>query len=361
MKCLTRISWIVTVCWLAASSVNCGRAEDPSRGEWHASSVASLRQIGLALRTAKESPVDLLAADVAERRLVGRVSAEKVFAQVLARLSMPQDLLVHAAYRRMVGPEKTDAKTIVGKWGSSYDTWMMSSEKWTLALHFHWEPEGGGTTLTFPILWDKQTQFSRDTVNLLTIRGDTHSLSRESFDMYLQAAQKWVSPETLHLEELIRMINSGVSERRVSGVRLLAARRNAEDIPLIAGLLNDESMEVRCAAVWALGLIADPSAIPYLRASAADIWIPVRQEVASALGNIGGPSTVEPLAQLLRDKHHYVRKNAAASMAGTRSDKAIPYLVQALGDDDKATRQAALESLIKLGWQPPKQKTEPDK
>ncbi|MDP2897465.1 MAG: HEAT repeat domain-containing protein [bacterium] len=356
-KCTSALSiWLLLQLLLTVAG-----AESGAEMEWRIRSQTSLRHIAMALAVANEPVDQLLRCDQEKEGKVTPVSAEKVFASVLQKLSMSEDLLVHGMYIRRIRPTDPDAKTAVGKWGSSYNTWCMSSERWKLAKHFWWYHDMKDVPLPFPILWDKRPDLCGETVPVLAIDRTTHSVPVRKLDAYLKAASQWVEPQTQPVEEILEMLRSHSVENRISAARLLGARKDAQYIPTIADCFKDPRLEVRRAAAWALGMIGGGEAISYLQANAKDSSSGVRGAVASALGTIGGPATVEPLAWLLKDAKPLVRKEAAAAMAATGSEKAVPYLVEALGDEDKATRQAALDSLIKLGWQPPKQETEPKK
>ena len=329
--------------------------EKPSEIQWRSSSNANLMHISfLLVRTKNQSIEELLACHDGHEKCVEIVSAERVFLRALRETSMPEDLLVHGAHRRALKPENPGAKTVVGKWGSSYSTWCMSAEKWKLAKEFWWCHNGRDLALPFPILWDKKPELCGERVPILTIQGNTERLPAERLDAYLKAASQWVQPRKQPLKEVLGMLRSDAVENRIWAVRLLGARKEAEHIPAIARFLKDPHLEVRFAAAWALGMIGNPVAIPYLEADLRENPGSPRGHIASALGQIGGAGAIEPLARLLKDRNATVRKRAASSMAATGSEKAIPHLVEALGDEEKAVRQAALRSLTKLGWEPPK-------
>ncbi len=122
--------------------------------------------------------------------------------------------------------------------------------------------------------------------------------------------------------------------------------------PLIAAL-KDEDRHVRRAAAEALGKIGDPRAVEPLNASLEDKADYVRVIAAEALGKIGDLRAVEPLVNALKDKARDLRMTAANALGKIRDPRAVEPLVATLLDTvDIKVREAVIEALNKLGWQP---------
>jgi HEAT repeat protein len=95
---------------------------------------------------------------------------------------------------------------------------------------------------------------------------------------------------------------------------------------LSAALLADSVREVRWAAAYALGALADASAIPALweayRAAARDPGL--RLIIVKALGKIGHPSTIPPLmAEMQGAESRCIRAAAAKALSRIGPDQPI--------------------------------------
>jgi len=73
-------------------------------------------------------------------------------------------------------------------------------------------------------------------------------------------------------------------------------------------------VDVRVAAVRALGRIGGAACAPALIARLADPEWPVRAQAARALGAAGAAAAIEPLAALLTDRAWWVRRHAAYAL-----------------------------------------------
>jgi HEAT repeat protein len=155
-----------------------------------------------------------------------------------------------------------------------------------------------------------------------------------------------MGPRTAPL--LIRTLRDGRPKARFWAARILGEIRDARATRSLGDALLDRDADVRSAAIWALGSIADRAtaalAEPLLRDP---IWY-VRAHAAEGLGKIGDPTAVPALGEALRDRSWWVRKNALDALVRL-GDAAKPALRRALEGDDRFARDCAVEALTTLG------------
>ena len=94
------------------------------------------------------------------------------------------------------------------------------------------------------------------------------------------------------------------------------------------------------------GAPADPKTVDALIGALKDADPGVRQAAAESLGRIGDPRAVDPLAGVLSDANVEVRKSAIEALGNIDDAKAIPALAKAAGDANPAVRREAAEALL---------------
>jgi HEAT repeat protein len=117
--------------------------------------------------------------------------------------------------------------------------------------------------------------------------------------------------------------------------------------------LDDTIIEVRQAAVKALGSSRHPAAIPFLLEALRDsFWWFEReqatQDLLAAIENMGEP-VVEPLIEVLGDREKTVRKFAITMLGNLRDLRAIEEIGMALYDLHHEVSQAAALALAQFG------------
>jgi len=91
---------------------------------------------------------------------------------------------------------------------------------------------------------------------------------------------------------------------------------------------------------------ADPKTVDALISVLKDGDPGVRQAAAESLGRIGDPRAIEPLGALLGDANVDVRRSAVEALGQLEDPKAIPALGKATGDANPAVRRDAAEALL---------------
>jgi HEAT repeat protein/beta-lactamase regulating signal transducer with metallopeptidase domain len=91
---------------------------------------------------------------------------------------------------------------------------------------------------------------------------------------------------------------------------------------------------------------ADPKTVDALLAALKDSDPGVRQAAAESLGRIGDPRALDGLTAALGDANVEVRRSAVEALGNLEDPKAIPALTRATGDASPAVRREAAEALL---------------
>ena len=151
----------------------------------------------------------------------------------------------------------------------------------------------------------------------------------------------------LSLEQISAQLESDSSEDRMLA---LASRRNvpAEDaVPLIKKVLNDESLQIRSMAVFALGIKRTDDCFPILtKLLETDADYGIRADAAGALGYLEDPRAFEPLVRAFyEDTDWLVRFSAAVALGNLKDPRARDVLIEALNSDEVVLHQAAIAAI----------------
>ncbi|MGD2103408.1 MAG: HEAT repeat domain-containing protein [Acidimicrobiia bacterium] len=138
------------------------------------------------------------------------------------------------------------------------------------------------------------------------------------------------------------------TEGPVAAIRTLATIGDDQAVtPMIQILTEASDLEVRLAAIEALGILSGPLAIRPLRVVTRDDDWRIRAKAASALGEIGDLAAGPTLASCLTDENWWVRRNSAAALAQLPEGEELLY--EALDSEDVFARDAAAEALADKG------------
>src|SRR5437867_2756179 len=155
-----------------------------------------------------------------------------------------------------------------------------------------------------------------------------------------------MGPRTAPL--LIRALREGTPKARFWASRILGEIKDHRATRSLGDALTDKDSDVRSAAIWALGMIADRSTGSLVEPLLQDsVWY-VRAHAAEALGRIGDPNAVPSIAESLKDRSWWVRKNALDALVQL-GEPAKPVLLRTLNGEDRFARDCAVEALMTLG------------
>lgn len=138
----------------------------------------------------------------------------------------------------------------------------------------------------------------------------------------------------------------------ISAVPDIGHLNQAGDIPSLIRHLNHADPSVRWHAAEALGTCGE-KAVPLLLEALQSRLVPVRLGAIEALGAIRDIRAVDPLLAIISHEALLeVRWAAVLALGEIGSPDAIPLLVPLLGDPNRYLRYGAAIALDRLGWQP---------
>ncbi len=149
------------------------------------------------------------------------------------------------------------------------------------------------------------------------------------------------------LEEISAQLESPDSRDRMLALASLRRIPSADAVPLIKKVLNDELLQIRSMAVFALGIKHTDECYPILvRLLEADPDYGIRADAAGALGYLGDQRAFEPLVRAFyEDTEWLVRFSAAVSLGNIKDPRAHDVLVRALNSAEIVVQQAAIAAL----------------
>lgn len=156
------------------------------------------------------------------------------------------------------------------------------------------------------------------------------------------------------IPDLLPLLKDAESEVRIAACIAVGKFRDPSTFDELANVLLDDSLiEVRQAAVKALGETQHPEAIPFLMEALRDpFWWYERehsvQDLLSAIEKMGEP-VVEPLMEALLDREGTVRKFAASLLGRLKDPRAIEDLGGVLYDLHHEVSRTAAEALAQFG------------
>ena len=151
----------------------------------------------------------------------------------------------------------------------------------------------------------------------------------------------------LTLEQISSQLDSENSRDRMIALASLRNVPAEEAVPLIKKVLNDESLQIRSMAVFALGVKPTADCYPILiRLLETDPDYGIRADAAGALGYLEDPRAFEPLSRAFyEDTDWLVRFSAAVSLGNLKDPRAHDVLIHALDSEEVVLHQAAIAAL----------------
>ncbi|WP_439566189.1 HEAT repeat domain-containing protein, partial [Gloeocapsopsis crepidinum] len=149
------------------------------------------------------------------------------------------------------------------------------------------------------------------------------------------------------LAEISAQLESPNSRDRMLALASLRDVSPADAVPLIKKVLEDEILQIRSMAVFALGIKPTDECYPILvKLLETDPDYGIRADAAGALGYLGDLRAFEPLVRAFyEDTEWLVRFSAAVSLGNLKDSRAHEVLLQALDSDEVVLQQAAIAAL----------------
>lgn len=153
------------------------------------------------------------------------------------------------------------------------------------------------------------------------------------------------------LAQISQQLESDSTRDRMVALASLRHASPGEAVPLIKKVLNDENLQIRSMAVFALGIKPTEECYPLLvNILASDPDYSIRAGAAGALGYLEDPRALEPLNRaFLEDTDWLVRFSAAVSLGNLKDPRAYAVLVEALESKEVVIQQAAIAALGEIG------------
>ncbi len=154
------------------------------------------------------------------------------------------------------------------------------------------------------------------------------------------------------VEPLIAALKDTDAAVRCAAVTALGWIADPRAVKPVIRCLQDADESCRCAAVRALGLLRSPAALKPLARAVADPSSEVRRQAAEALGALGDPVAADLLLDVMHDAAEplEVRAAAARALGHLRIPQVLPPLQALLKSPEPLLRAAAIEALGRLNF-----------
>jgi len=149
------------------------------------------------------------------------------------------------------------------------------------------------------------------------------------------------------LEEISAQLESSSSRDRMLALASLRDVPATEAVPLIKKVLEDENLQIRSMAVFALGIKQTEECYPILiKLLESDPDYGIRADAAGALGYLEDQRAFEALVRAFyEDTDWLVRFSAAVSLGNLKDPRAYEVLIEALDSNEVVLQQAAIAAL----------------
>jgi HEAT repeat protein len=161
------------------------------------------------------------------------------------------------------------------------------------------------------------------------------------------SALSFVKIMSLSLEQISQDLESDSTRDRMIALANLRDVPAEVAVPLIKKVLNDESLQIRSMAVFALGIKQTDESFPILiNILETESDYGIRADAAGALGYLEDIRAFEPLVRAFyEDTDWLVRFSAAVALGNLKDPRAKEVLLQALDSDEIVVQQAAIAAL----------------
>lgn len=151
----------------------------------------------------------------------------------------------------------------------------------------------------------------------------------------------------LNLEQISTQLESESSRDRMLALASLRSVPAEDAVPLIKKVLNDDNLQIRSMAVFALGVKPTQECYSILvRLLETESDYGIRADAAGALGYLEDMRAFEPLVRAFyEDTDWLVRFSAAVSLGNLKDPRAFEVLIRALDSPEVVLQQAAIAAL----------------
>lgn len=151
----------------------------------------------------------------------------------------------------------------------------------------------------------------------------------------------------LSLAQISEQLESPNSRDRMLALAALRPVPPDDAVPLIKKVLNDQILQVRSMAVFALGIKPTEESYPLLvELLETDPDYGIRADAAGALGYLEDIRAFEPLVRTFyEDTQWLVRFSAAVSLGNLKDPRAKDVLLTALQSEEVVIQQAAIAAI----------------
>ncbi|MEN9224188.1 MAG: HEAT repeat domain-containing protein [Thermostichus sp. HHBFW_bins_43] len=158
-----------------------------------------------------------------------------------------------------------------------------------------------------------------------------------------------VNPD--RLQEIAQQLQSQRPADRMVALAHLRHVPDEDAVPLILQVVDDENLQVRSFAVFALGVKQTEASLPkLLEILTQDPDYGIRADAAGALGYLEDPRAFEALVRAFyEDVEWLVRFSAAVALGNLKDPRAYEVLLRALDAPEVLLQQAAIAALGEVG------------
>jgi HEAT repeat protein len=155
----------------------------------------------------------------------------------------------------------------------------------------------------------------------------------------------------LRLQEISAQLESSNLRDRMVALANLRHVPAEDAVPLIKKVLDDDSLQLRSMAIFALGIKQTAECYEILvRILQTDPDYGIRADAAGALGYLGDARAFEALARAFyEDTDWLVRFSAAVALGNIKDPRAHEILIQALDSKEMVLQEAAISALGEIG------------
>jgi HEAT repeat protein len=155
----------------------------------------------------------------------------------------------------------------------------------------------------------------------------------------------------LDLDHISAQLDSDNSKDRMLALAMLRDVDPQTAAPLVRKVINDENLQIRSMAVFAMGLKPDEQTYDILvKLVETDPDYGIRADAAGALGYLEDPRAFDVLVRAFyEDTDWLVRFSAAVALGNLKDPRAHDVLVEALKSKEVVIQQAAIAAIGEVG------------